>query len=208
MSAGELLRAAYPLTWPDHQPRTAPETRRTSALFKASFGKARDELMAELGRLHARHVVLSTNIPLRRDGLPYADARQPEDPGVAVYFERLRQPAWLPFVIACDVYSKVEWNLRAVGLTIESLRAIERHGSTSMMEQAFTGYSALPQHTTPPESWRVVLGFGLSQHPSPEALRARHREMAKTHHPDVGGSPDEMARINHAYDRAREELGG
>ncbi len=48
--------------------------------------RARDDLVAELRRFGAKDVVLSTSVPLRLDGLPLAAARQPDDPGVAVYF--------------------------------------------------------------------------------------------------------------------------
>jgi cytochrome c5 len=47
-------------------------------------------------------------------------------------------------VIACDSYSTVRANMRAVGATVEALRAIQRHGATSLLERAFTGFAALP----------------------------------------------------------------
>lgn len=74
---------AYPLSWPLGKPRTGY---RTAASFKTSLADARDGLLLELARMSANEVVLSTNMELRRDGLPYAQRRQPLDPGVAVYF--------------------------------------------------------------------------------------------------------------------------
>jgi hypothetical protein len=88
----------------------------------------------------AKEIVVSTNVPTRRDGLPYADAREPADPGVAVYFTHGKRQ----LVIACDSYSTVRANMRAVGATVEALRAIQRHGATSLLERAFTGFAALP----------------------------------------------------------------
>ena len=85
--SGEYLRAAYPLTWPERQNRTATHRRRNGK-FKVTLGQARDELLRELGLLGAKDVTISSNVALRRDGLPYSDAREPVDPGVAVYFDR------------------------------------------------------------------------------------------------------------------------
>ena len=77
---------AYPLTWPDGWPRRKPHQRNRSK-YEVTFLRARDELVRELNAGRARHVVISTNIPLRRDGLPLANMREPEDPGVAVYWD-------------------------------------------------------------------------------------------------------------------------
>ena len=53
------------------------------------------ELIWELKRLGARGMVLSTNVELRQDGLPYSNRRRPEDPGVAVMrFEVEAAAAW------------------------------------------------------------------------------------------------------------------
>lgn len=205
--AGEYLREAYPLMWPEHQPRTQPGSRR-HAKFEMDFGRARDELVRELKLLSAQDIVISSNVPLRRDGLPLADAREPVDPGVAVYFDRhrtiRRAGTWetlkTPFVIACDTYSRVKWNLRAVGATVEALRAIERHGSTSMLEQAFTGFAALPAHVTADPPWWETLG--VSADATPAQVRARFHELAQRHHPDHGGEANVMAQINRAVDAA------
>lgn len=75
----------YPLTWPLAQPRTH---RRRDADFKVDFGRARDDLLNALKLLGGVRVILSTNVPLRKDGLPNSNWREPEDPGVAVYFVR------------------------------------------------------------------------------------------------------------------------
>lgn len=207
--AGEYLRAAYPLTWPDRQPRTV-HNRRKHAAFKTEFARARDELLRELRLLRAKDIVISSNVPLRRDGFPLADAREPEDPGVAVFFERRhvdnigRDLGTTPFVIACDTYQKVKFNLRAIGLTVESLRAIERHASSSMLEQAFTGFAALPAHTEVDPPWWEVLG--VMRIATPEVVKAAYRELARIHHPDAGGNGAAMAQINRAYASALTEL--
>jgi len=202
---GEYLREAYPLTWPERQARTPPERRRV-AKFTYPLVKARDELLRELKLLGAQNIIISSNVPVRRDGLPLADAREPNDPAVAVYFERStsydrkkQQRVYTPFVIACDSYQRVKWNLRAVGVTVESLRAIERHGSTSLLEQAFTGFAALPPASGPEVEppWWVTLGVPRAA--DPETVKAAYRALVKTHHPDAGGDPVTFARIARAY---------
>ena len=188
--------APFPLYWPLEHPRSS--TRR-AARFVVDFVTARTALLHELDRLSARDVVLSSNVPLRRDGLPAVPDREPADPGVAVYFTRRGKP----FVIACDQFERVRWNLRAIGATIEALRSIERHGTTSMLEQAFSGFAQLPAAS--PKPWRDVLGIP----PGPcnvDAVRARVRELARIHHPDAGGNEQRMAEINAAADVALREL--
>jgi hypothetical protein len=78
---------AYPLTWPYPQPRTEPQ-RRQPARFQVNTSDALNDLRLELDRLRTRHVVISSCVPVRRDGLPYTYTREPADPGVAVYFDR------------------------------------------------------------------------------------------------------------------------
>lgn len=128
---------AYPLSWPIGWPRTPV---RQKGQFGFTFARARDELFKEIDRLGGRDVILSTNINLRRDGLPYANTREPSDPGVAVYFKFKD----LNRVFACDKYSHTKDNIRAITKTIEALRGIERWGASDMLERAFTGFEALP----------------------------------------------------------------
>lgn len=190
-----LLLDAYPLTWPLEQPRT-PTYQRKNGKFKLSFGRARDELLRDLKLLGAKEVVLSTNVRTRPDGLPYATEREPEDPGAAVYFHRKN----VPFVIACDTYRSVLDNVRALGATVNALRTIERHGSSQMLEKAFTGFAALPPGPTDAKVepwWRT-----LETHPDAriDEIKAARERLALKHHPDRGGDPQRMAAINAAYD--------
>ena len=204
--AGDYLRSAFRLTWPERQPRTPPGRRRRGA-FKIAFGHSRDALLRELRRFNTRHVVISSNVPVRQDGYPLGVAREPGDPGIAVYFDRYVNAQWVPHVIACDVYDRTKANLRAIGVTVESLRAIERHGSSTMLEQAFTGFAALPPGPTSPATsspaepaWWETLKVAESA--SKDVVRAAYRELAGIHHPDHGGNASAMARINRAYGQA------
>jgi len=194
-------REAYPLTWPAGQLRMAPNRRREGQ-FKMTFGQARDHLLAELRRLGGINVVVSTDVPLRRDGLPYADG-DPKDPAIAVYFSRPDSRGTIrPYVIACDTYSRLCANARAVGVTVEALRTIERHGSTDMMEQAFTGFAALPAPRAAEPSWWDTLG--VQPEASVQQIIEAHRGLSLLHHPDLGGDTEAMARVNRARDVALE----
>lgn len=199
--------APHPLYWPLQHART-PATRRRSAQFRVDFATARDQLLRELKLLSARDVVLSSNVPIRRDGLPTVPDKEPDDPGVAVYFGRVvRQGTVHPFVIACDQFYKVRWNVRAIGATIEALRSIERNGTTQMLEQAFSGFLALPPGPEPVRlAWREVLGV-MPDIRDPEVVRAAYKGKAFAVHPDRGGSSVELLRVQQAYEDARAELG-
>ncbi len=178
---------AYPLTWPVGKPRKSwPESSR----FRVTLGKAIKEVQAEVSRLGGKNLVISSNLPLRRDGVPYANASQPKDKGVAAYFDYKKKP----MCFACDRWNRVEDNMWAIACTIDALRGIDRWGSGSMVEQAFTGFTALP---APEQPWQVL---GISADAKPDEIRIAYRRLASEHHPDKGGDEREMARINAARD--------
>lgn len=192
------MTEAYPLKWPDNKTRTRS---RENARFKVSFAKARDDLFDELERLGARSVVLSTNVELRGDGKPYANQKNPEDPGSAIYFQYKGKS----MCFACDRWRKVEDNIQAVHHTIEALRGIARWGTGDMLQAAFDGFQALP----PPcaeskrEWWNVL---GVDRDASISAIEVSYRIRAKDCHPDKdGGSHDQMAELNAAIAIARKE---
>lgn len=197
MKSAEIPTEAYPLTWPMAQPRT--RWRKTGQFKPRGFATIRDEMLDELRLLGARTIVVSSDLRTRLDGLPYADQREPSDPGIAVYFRRNNKP----YVIACDAFDRTWKNLRAIAGTVEALRAIERYGASSMLEQAFQGFAALPAHAAEPSWWDVL---GVKPDASLAEIEYAHEQLAQKHHPDVaGGSHEEMARINRARDVAREE---
>jgi hypothetical protein len=131
------MTAAYPLQWPTGKKRTSY---RESSRFRSSFAVARDELINELKMLGAKQVVISTNVPLRQDGLPYANFRQPADPGVAVYFQYKNNS----MCFACDRWQKIDDNIQAIRHTINALRGIARWGTGDILTAALTGFTALP----------------------------------------------------------------
>lgn len=158
---------------------------------------ATSALRAELRRIHAERVVISTNVALRLDGLPRGDRARPADVGAAVYFTLKGKPC----VLAADKWNRVEDNLSAIARHIEALRGQERWGVGSV-EQAFAGYTALPPSgSSPGTSWWNVLGCA---HNAPlDVVKEAYRDAARKAHPDGGGSHDAMVAINAAWDQAR-----
>jgi len=210
-----LGATAYPLQWPDGWPRTAGARDRgwhfregggqgiTRRLV--TFESARQKLAAELDRLGADNVILSTNIPLRLDGAPRARgsaATSVDDTGVAIYFTLHGRK----MVMACDRYDGPAANCRSLGLAIEALRQLERHGGGAMMERAFAGFAALPPPLKPRRPWREVLGFAPADHADVDWIEVRFRTLAKECHPDAGGSHEAMAELSAARAEAIREL--
>jgi len=194
---------AYPLHWPAGWRRT-PAAERQRGTFDGTMDRIRRELLAEIDRIAlgpvartrtmSDYVVISTNMPLRRDGAPRADVRAPDDPGVAVYFKRKGQPV----CFACDKYDAVWKNLRGIQKTIEAMRGIERWGSSQLLERAFTGFAALPE-ATGPDCWETL---GVTSAANEAEIMAAFRAKAKTAHPDAGGSHDAFAALSQAKDIA------
>jgi hypothetical protein len=158
---------AYPLAWPAGWPRTAAADRvrakfHSSSRVQSSYNPghsyaqkkdlsifdATRRVQAELERLGVLEadIVISTNMELRRDGLPRSDRRAPDDPGVAVYWTD--PDTGESQCMAIDLYTTVAGNLAAVAATIDAMRAIERHGGAQILKRAFQGFTALAASTT------------------------------------------------------------
>ncbi|WP_296203226.1 J domain-containing protein [uncultured Hyphomicrobium sp.] len=194
------MTQAYPLQWPDGWPRTPPGERRRNSPFKVASNTCRRELLDNLRMLGAEHVVVSSDVPVRADGTPYADAarRIIRNPGVAVYFTLKGHQV----VMARDRFDRVEDNIRSIGLALEAIRAVERHGGSTMMERAFAGFTALPP---PCSHWDIL---GVPPTATVEQIEAAYRAVAREAHPDAGGSHARMSEINAARDAAIKERTG
>jgi len=198
------MTEAFPLRWPDHWPRhrgTRDSDRRFSGPTYR-WDRVYRGLQEELKRIGASgiSIIVSTNQPLRNDGIPYAQERRIIDPGVAVYFVRNKRA----MVMAQDRFDTIIGNMRSLTISIEGLRQMERHGGATMMERAFDGFAALPP---PDDCWKIL---GLSHIPRVNISRATIRNAfhsrAMSGHADTGGSAD-MGRLVKARDEALEKLG-
>lgn len=188
------MTQAYPLLWPPGWPRTASHKRERSRFEPRGMAYEAQQTLNELARLGARNAIVSTNVELRRDGLPYSNQKAPTDPGVAVYFTYEKRPQCIP----CDRWATVEENLRAVWKSIEALRSLERWGAKSFVDAAFTGFAALPGPTMARAWWEVL---GVSQWATADQINAAWREKAKTAHSDAGGTDSAMSELNVARDQ-------
>lgn len=195
---------ASPLTWPQGWPRTK--------IRKASqFGRNGKALTINRGiqfvleqlrmmNVPGRNVIVSTDLKLRNDNLPYSNQRRPDDSGVAVWWKKHGEQR----VIALDKYTKIEDNLHAIGKTLEAMRGIERWGGGEILNRTFTGFTALPgpdQVSQP--LWRVVLDYyGTSK----AEARDKYRQARKVAHPDHGGTDEQFHAVEQAWLAAQEEL--
>lgn len=214
----------FPLSWPTGRPRTKlPE--RTTLAREISLAAAIDGVYRQLKLMKVSTSVVSSNLPRRVDGTPRGDSLpHGGDHGVAVYWTtievRAGQKVRVPNCISCDRWQHIRQNLRAIELSFESLRGLDRWGAVTQ-EQAFAGFTALPPGdptAAPPAPvetpWREVLGVEgawVAGAPAAAVLayaKTRHRELVKIHHPDRGGDPATAATINRALDQAVAELGG
>lgn len=204
------MSAAYPLSWPLGWKRTQPYHRQRASFGKVrsngrwnskdrlSLAEARGRLVSELERLGAINEVLSTNLELRLDGWPRSGQRAPDDPGAAVYFDYCGRPT----VLACDKWDRVEDNIAALAKHIEAMRGMDRWGVGSV-EQAFTGYQALPA----PEPWWKTLGLS-GPNVARQDIASAYRKASQAAHPDrPGGSHDRMAAVNAARDEGLKLIG-
>lgn len=219
-------RTAFPLSWPDGWKRT-PSGSRKRAAFKTterqhstnqatgastswlrskdvSVATAVQRLIGELARMGVPdwNVIISTNVPLRLDGLPRSD-KEPADPGAAVYWRKPSAKDVTPMrCMAIDRYDRVADNLAAIAATLDAMRAIERHGGASILDRAFLGFAALPEKAS--QHWREVLG--IEGNASLDLVETRFRTLAKIHHPDTGGDRAKFEEITQAREAARMEL--
>ncbi len=193
-----------PLTsWPGDM-----TTVRRHTPFKASYSDTLRLLDGELVHLKARQVVLQVALPeqeIRLDGKPRANAR-PAHPGIVLAFESSKGPMQFP----CDTFTSWDANLRAIALSLEALRKVDRFGVTRRNEQ-YAGWKALPQ------SAGEVVGVDRAavalvelclevSAPAPPFLASRikeepdywrhvYRSAAAYFHPDRGGDQAKFVRL-------------
>src|ERR1043166_2162657 len=205
-----ILNATFrPLeVWPGL--KTPPGDRRESP-FRATWGKTLDLLSYELGRLDAFSVVIQIDLmphEFRIDGWPKGKAR-PAFPGVVVSFSSPTGAMSFP----CDRYTRWEDNLRAIALSLEALRAVDRYGVTRRAEQyrGFTklaaagsdqmtreGAAALLAHLAGDKQLEPLL---LSR--DVDAIEYAYNLARRSAHPDVGGSHEAFVQLQHARELLR-----
>ena len=127
---------------PLEEPR--PPRGYTWSRFGASLSATVETLARELRHLDAKRIVLQLDLrerDIRIDGFPRADAR-PSSPAVVLAFES----KWGALRYATGEFEDWKDNLRAIALSMEALRKVDRYGVSKRGEQ-YTGWRAIPQRT-------------------------------------------------------------
>ena len=179
----------------EHWPGELTKSRRTSPFF-ARWYDTLALLARELKMMNARNVVLQVAIPegaFRIDGYPRAAARA-DHPGVILALDSpLGSLSW-----PCDTFTTWQDNIRAIALSMEALRKMDRYGVTKRGEQ-YTGWLAIEAPKSGMNRQTAIdtilqycdVGVGLSD-------QERYRVARHATHPDRHGGDRE------AWDKVEE----
>lgn len=197
-----MITKAHPLQWPTGWQRTK-RPRPSSFGYdgnKPSIHRATQELRREMKLLKGKNLVISSNLRLRKDGLPISSQREPDDSGIALYFTLDDEQK----VIACDSYNRAGCNIWAIAKTVNALRGIDRWGASELLTRAFTGFKALPEQagssTAHTKAWYELLK--VAPDCSVDELKTAYRTLVKRYHPDRIGDNDYFLVIQDAYQHA------
>ncbi|HTE45152.1 MAG TPA: hypothetical protein VK636_07905 [Gemmatimonadaceae bacterium] len=192
--------------WPANRPKTDSIERVPSSRFKSSFAHTLDELENELDRIDAHDPMIEIDMDrreLRVTGEPRANSSTLKTPGVILHFvDRNKQTITMP----CDRYDSWQANVRALFLTLQALRAVDRYGATASGEQ-YRGWTALPATTTAFTVDQAATFLArLSANGATaadlvanvEAARNAYRRAAANTHPDGGGSTGNFQLVQEA----------
>lgn len=178
--------------------------------FDSPYDKTLGLLKSELEKIGASAIVIQAFFrrdQLRQDGWPYASAN-PEKSGVILGF-RAREKGDLSF--PCWSYPDFRDNLRAIALSLQALRAVDRYGVTQRAEQ-YQGWKQIEQ-PKPAFASRVaaarfvaVKAYGDDQLSTaddlltdPDARKRAYRSAAALLHPDTqNGSHEEFVLLQAA----------
>lgn len=195
-----MINEGYPLQFPMGWKRTQNPER---AMFRNhTVAQAVNYLLDELNRLGGSNVIVSTNLMLRIDGLPYSNQKKPDDVGVAVYFNLEGEQQCFP----CDRWDEVSHNIWAIYKSIQAIRGLSRWGAKEMVSSAFKGFRALP---SPKDS--IVMGVEyFSGIEDPEYLSLKYKSLAKKLHPDnkETGNQEQFQSMMEQYKQKKQSLGG
>lgn len=160
--------------------------------FRAPLRDTLELLSREMGQLQAAHIVIELDIEdrdIRLDGYPRANARI-GNPAVAVSFES----RYGPLRYATCEFTEWRDNLRAIALSMQALRSVDRYGVSRRGEQ-YQGWKALPVSTDPADAiqTRAQAEDYLDERWDGDVRRALFET-----HPDRGGDTDEFRKVQRA----------
>lgn len=182
--------------------RTRMTRRATEASpFRASWSSTTSLLTHELAAIRARDIVLMLDIDesdLRLDLSALRSRTTPRSPAVAL---ALSSPTKGDLLFGCNRFRDHQDNVRAIALSLEALRKVERFGMVQSNEP-YVGWAVLPPVD---EDWVTILAewSGLT----PAAVRvdpqAAYRLAAVATHPDKGGAARDFVAVKGAYARSQ-----
>lgn len=191
--------------WPK---KPTPSWQRRSSQFRSGYNDTLSLLEAELGKVNGKDILIQLYMEpkdIRGDGWPRA-GRRPKEPGVILTFRRQQETVSMP----CDRFVDWEDNLRAIALSLQALRAVDRYGVTTSGEQ-YRGFVALPAASELVDVDVLALHSGVARHDLEAAfstLKQAYVLAVRKVHPDAGGSQDEFMAVRKAYESAAKRLFG
>lgn len=168
----------------DRWPKTPTKKRMSKYTFKVAYNDTLGDLHHELKKLKGQDPMLQIDIPahkIRNDGMPHSNAPNPEFPGVILSFTTPQGA----MSFACDNYEDWKSNLRAIVLTLEALRSVNRWGAATSGEQ-YRGYTAIPSN-------HLDLAMSLSEAQAFVKPYGSYKDAAKALHPDNNDTGSEYA---------------
>ena len=189
------------IDWPEGYPRTSPEEREPypgniTVGHRESF-KSIDEELSRWGATLQR-IEFAAPEYVNDSRIPHKSA-DPADPGVVAYFRRDTEAADVGYAIACDRWSSLRDNARAIALYARRKRLAERCGVTTADSEFDT--ARLPPGDADGDDQVVVAGGRVETRPAHEvlgvapeapapAVKGAFRELVKEAHGDQGGSDE------------------
>lgn len=201
-------------TWPGGA-RTPAGKRKSPLTFRSTIGTTLAQLRSELKWINCTKAVIEAGFREQdisvRDGWPKANARTPDDPGVVL---RVIDSKYGQLTYPCDTFSTWEANIRAIALTLEAQRKIDRYGVTRRGEQ-YAGWKALPSqgtNTLTAEAAAAIIvarsnghldskqakGLVASVLAEVQVAISRTRAARKATHPDAGGTTEAFQAVEGA----------
>jgi hypothetical protein len=189
-----------------------PASARRRSQFDSTWSATVALLNREIKALDGRNVAIEADVSerdIRNDGMLRANAR-PETPAVVVAFETEKHGALL---YRCDRYitgwrgegvESWQHNVRAIALTLDALRAVDRYGATETGQQ-YAGFKALPAGRAMPastmdadEAWSIIGSYQprpiaqlRNDHTAAE-LAAAYKRARIANHPDKRDGDHEL----------------
>ena len=171
------------------------------ATFRVTYARSLDLLESELSKLRAKDVVIQvdglTLQDIRNDGWPrssWTPGRYGKS-GVIVSFQSAKGAMSFP----CDRFTSWQDNLRAIALSLEALRTVDRYGVTRGNEQ-YRGWSQIeaPKNGHMSRGEAAIFLASILSVPKDYILEqpAKYiRQAQQAYHPDrVGTEPEKLAR--------------